>query len=89
MREYTLKSWQDFWKIFDELIVLLKTSNHDQIIVEFKDAQLYVNGLTDGWFEFKSAFETSLQSNKPKMTADQIEIADFLILTLNTSLTNR
>jgi hypothetical protein len=89
MREYTLTSWQDFWKIFDELIELLKTSNQDQIILEFKDAQLYVNGLTDGWFEFKSAFEKSLKSNKPKMTADQIEIADFLILTLNKSLTNR
>ena len=89
MREYTLTSWQDFWKIFDELIELLKSNNQEQIILEFKDAQLYVNGLTDGWFEFKSAFEKSFKSNKPKMTADQIKIADFLILTLNKSLTNR
>lgn len=86
MREYTLKSWQDFWQIFDELIELLKNDNQEQIILDFKDAQLCVDGLTDGWFDFKYAFEKSLQSNKAKMTTDQIEIADFLILTLNKSL---
>lgn len=86
MKEYTLTNWQDFWKVFDELIELLKTDNQEQIILEFKDAQLYVNGLTDGWFDFKSAFEKSLQSNKAKMTTDQIEIADFIILTINKSL---
>ncbi|MCK9481720.1 MAG: hypothetical protein M0R38_08185 [Bacteroidia bacterium] len=89
MKDYTLTGWQDYWKIFDELLVLLKADNQEQIILEFKDARLYVNGLTDGWFEFKSAFEKSLQANRTKMTVDQSDIADFLILTLNKSLTNR
>ena len=89
MKDYTLTGWQDYWKIFDELIELLKADNQEQIILEFKDAQLYVNGLTDGWFEFKSAFEKSLQANRNKITVDQTDIADFLILTLNKSLTNR
>jgi hypothetical protein len=89
MKEYSLNGWQDYWKIFDELIELLKADQHDQIISEFKDAQKYVNGLTDGWFDFKYAFEKSLQSNRTKMTVDQTDIADFLILTLNKSLTSR
>ena len=89
MKEYSLNGWQDYWKIFDDLIDLLKTDNQDQIILEFKDAQKYVNGLTDGWFEFKFAFEKSLKSNRTEMTVEQKEIADFLISTLNKSLKNR
>lgn len=89
MKGYPLTNWQDFWKVFDELIELLKTGNQEQIVLELKDAQLYANGLTDGWFDFKSAFEKSLQSNRSKMTAEQTAVADFLISTLNKSLTNR
>lgn len=66
MKEYSVNNWQDYWKIFDKLIELLKADNQEQIILDFKEAQKYVNGLTDGWFEFKIAFEKSLQLNKEK-----------------------
>lgn len=89
MKDYKLNGWQDFWKIFDELIDLLHSDKKTIIIDEFKDAQKYVNGLTDGWYEFKFAFEESLKSNRQHLTAEQNEIADFLIMTLNKSLTNR
>jgi hypothetical protein len=89
MKDYKLAGWQDFWKIFDELIALLHSDKKIMIIDEFKDAQKYVNGLTDGWYEFKFAFEKSLKSNRQHLTAEQNEIADFLIATLNKSLTNR
>ena len=89
MKDYKLTGWQDFWKIFDKLIDQLQSEKKTMIIDEFKDAQKYVNGLTDGWFEFKIAFEKSLRSNRQNLTAEQNEIADFLITTLNKSLTNR
>ena len=89
MKDYTLTGWQDYWKIFDELIDLLYLDNKTMIIDEFKDAQKYVNGLTDGWYEFKFAFEKSLKTNKQHLTPEQNEIADFLLTTLNKSLTNR
>lgn len=89
MKDYKLTGWQDFWKIFDELIDLLQSDEKKMIIDEFKDSQKYVNGLTDGWFEFKFAFEKSLKSNRQHLTAEQNEIADFLLTTLNESLTNR
>ena len=89
MKDYKLNDWQDFWKIFDELIDLLSSDNKTIIIDEFKDAQKYVNGMTDGWYEFKFAFEKSLKSNRQHLTAEQNEIAEFLITTLNKSLTNR
>ena len=74
--------------IFNKLIDLLKADNKESIILDFKDAQKYVNGLTDSWYEFKLAFENSYQSNKTKMTAEQKKIADYLILELTESLTN-
>jgi hypothetical protein len=89
MKDYKLADWQDFWKIFDELIALLQSDKNTMIIDEFKDAQKYVNGLTDGWYEFKFAFEKSLKSNRHHLSVEQNEIADFLITTLNKSLTNR
>ena len=89
MKDYKLTGWHDFWKIFDELIGQLQSEKKTMIIDEFKDAQKYVNGLTDGWFEFKFAFEKSLKTNRQNLTAEQNEIADFLITTLNKSLSNR
>lgn len=89
MKDYKLTGWQDFWKIFDELIALLHSDKKTSIINEFKDAQKYVNGLTDGWYEFKFAFEKSLASNRQHLSLEQNEIADFLIMTLNKSLMNR
>lgn len=84
-----MNSWDDYWKTFDLLIDKLKQDNRGQIITELKDAQKYVNGLTDGWCDFKTAFEKTLELNKNKMTSDQIEIANNLIETLNYSLTHR
>jgi hypothetical protein len=89
MNEYIVNGWQDYWKIFNHLIEKLKANHQDQIIMEFEDAQNHVNGLTDGWFEFKFAFEKSLQVHRSKMSYDQIDMADFLIMTLNKTLTNR
>ena len=89
MKEYSLSSWQDYWEIFDELIELLKHDKQDDIILELREAQNYVNGLTDGWYEFKFAFEKCLQENRAILTKEQIDIADFLIKTLDKSLIDR
>ncbi len=89
MRDISLSGWQDYWKLFDDLIGLLDSDNNKEIAEEFKDAQKFVNGLTDGWYEFKFAFERALQSNRINMTAEQTNIADFLIMTLSKSLRNR
>ncbi|OYU96562.1 MAG: hypothetical protein CFE21_09260 [Bacteroidetes bacterium B1(2017)] len=89
MIEYKVTGWQDYWKIFDELIEHLTSDNKSEIIAEFKEAQKYVNGLTDGWYEFKFALEKAINSNTQNMTAEQNQIADFLLSTLTKSLTNK
>lgn len=89
LKNYTLSGWQNYWEIFDELINLLYLENKTSIIEEFNEAHKYVNGLTDGWYEFKFAFEKSLNTNRAHLTVEQNEIADFLLTTLDNSLTNR
>lgn len=88
MKDYKLTGWQDYWKIFDELIEHLTSDNKSEIIAEFKEAQKYVNGLTDGWHEFKFALEKTINSNTQNMTEEENEIADFLLKALTKSLTN-
>ena len=89
MKDYKLTGWQDYWKVFDKLIEQLSFDKKTEIISELKEAQKYVNGLTDGWYEFKFSFEKVLKSNRQNMTKEQNEIADFLLTTLSKSLTNR
>ena len=82
---YQITSWLEYWEIF----ALLNSDNKTDIAVKFKDAQKYANGLTDGWYEFKLVFEKSLNANRQNVTEEQNHIANFLLTTLNKSLTNR
>jgi hypothetical protein len=84
-----MKSWDDYWIAFDLLIGKLKQEGQGQIINELKDAQRYVNGMTDGWFDFKIAMEKTLELNRTKMTVEQVDILNELIQKLNNSLTRR
>lgn len=87
---FECNSWDDYWSIFNNLIESLKSDNNkDNIVLELKDAQKYVNGLTDGWFDFKSAFEKVLKNNNTNMTENQIQIFKFLIYELKKVLKNR
>lgn len=89
MKNDASNAWQDYWKIFDNLIQLLSSDNKTEIIADFKEAQKYVNGLTDGWYEFKFSFEKALQIHRQEMSKEQNQIADFLLTTLNSILKNR
>jgi len=84
-----MTSWDDYWKTFDLLIDKLKQGGQGQIVNELKDVQRYVNGMTDGWFDFKTGMEKTLELNKAKMTADQVDILNGLIEGLTDSLNRR
>ncbi len=43
---------------------LLNADNKTEIIIDFKDAQKFANGLTNGWHEFNLAFEKFLIVNR-------------------------
>ena len=84
-----ISSWDDYWKRFDLLIKKLEREGFGYVVNELMDAQKYVNGLTDGWSEFKVAIENILESYRSKMTVEQIDILTELIEILNKSLTDR
>lgn len=89
MKKLEINSWSDYWLIFDKLIDLLKAENKDDIVLDFMDAKKFVNGLTDGWYEFKFAMAKTINTNKRLMSDEQIQIAKFLSTTLDKSLSDR
>jgi len=89
MKGYKVEKWKDFWNIFDVLIELLNSNNQTDIVSDLKNAQKCVNGLTDGWYDFLTAFEKIIIIYKLKLTAEQMNISNFLIETLNKVLTRR
>lgn len=86
MKELRSSGYFDYWKVFDELIEKLNVEEKVEISQAFHEAKQCVNGLTDGWYEFKFSFETALSSNCHNMNDEQQQIAHFLLTTLNTHL---
>ena len=89
MKSYKINEWKDYWEIFNELINSLENSNKEDVVIEFKDSQKYLNGLTDGWFDFLNALSASVKNNINNLTQEQKDIAEFLISTLNNLLMRR
>jgi predicted phosphohydrolase len=86
---YTIQSWEDFWQLYRSLIQLSLENKQETIADKLKEAQRYVNGLTDGWHDFKNEFEKVISSNRKMLTREQLELANYLLTTLHESLTNR
>ena len=57
--------------------------------VEVKEGKLYVNGLTDGWFDFMLEFENVIKENYEDLSVEEKDIADNLLFELKKSLDNR
>ncbi len=83
---FKVNGWKDYWKLFDELISLLKAQEKDACVADFIHAQRTVNGLTDGWFDFLDEFERMITKHRHHMTNDQLEIANCLAETLRKTL---
>jgi hypothetical protein len=60
----TEQIWKDYWLIFDVVCESLISRELIEIVDKLKDAQLYVNGLTDGWFEFYTRLESIIDVDK-------------------------
>ena len=89
MSNRILESWADYWKFFDELCLTLAKNDKQNIVDDLKDAQKYVNGLTDGWYEFLYSFQNVVKDNHEMFNVDEQELADFLIKSLEQSLRRR
>jgi hypothetical protein len=86
MTRRKMTSWDDYWKAFDSLIDKLQQGGQTQIVKELKGIQKYVNGMTDGWFDFKTGMQKTLELNKNEMTDEQVDILTDLITALQEAL---
>lgn len=86
---YKVQSWEDYWELYNQLINFLTASKEELVVAELKEAQKYVNGFTDGWHDFKNEFERVILSYRSKLTAEQLRLAEYLLMTLRQSLANR
>lgn len=84
-----IKSWGEYWKIFDGWCASLTNQGKTEIVEEFKDAQKYINGLTSGSFNFCDRFKTAYKDNFNNLEFDEKEKSKFLIDALNASLKGR
>lgn len=56
-RKGQFASWDEFWAAFRSLCEHCESLHQSILVAELKDAQGYVNGLTDGWHDFKTALQ--------------------------------
>lgn len=83
------KSWEDYWQEYRKLISLLRNAEHEDIAHALEDALTYVNGFTDGWHQFKDAFEEVIETYKQDLTKEQHDLAISLLQTVKTALSYR
>ena len=84
-----INTWDDYWKIFDDLCISLKNQNKTKINEELFFARLHVNGLTDGWNDFLIKFKETYEKNVNNLLPEDIERCKVLIEALTTSLKRR
>ncbi len=89
MAANTPASWGDYWQQFDRLIELLAADGREEIIAELRYAQGYVNGMTDGWFDYMIALEDVIKDHKGDLTAGQAALAAYLLSAIKTVLLSR
>jgi len=78
MTDKKIDNWTDYWHYFNNLIKSLNDDQKTSCISELRDAQMHVNGMTDGWFEFLIAFEKTINKFRTQLTDSQIKEADLL-----------
>ena len=82
-------NWSDYWDSFDKFVLTLQNTNREHIASLFKEAKLYVNGMTDGWFGFTEAFEAALLEHRNDLTDNEADIATTLLNYVKIPLINR
>lgn len=80
-----IEGWSEYWNYYDSLC---KSINDEELIKELNEAKKYVNGMTDGWYDFLNAFESAI-SNSSGLNSKQQALSEQLITELKGRLKNR
>ena len=82
MANYEVNNFEEYWIKYDSLVKNLKKEHQFELANKLVDAKKNVNGLTDGWFEFKNEFEVIIKQNKSLLNIVNLELSLFLIKTI-------
>lgn len=81
-----IQTWDDYWKIFNAVRDSLTARKETAIADALVHAQSYVNGMTDGWYEFYDRLDMIIGSNLNTFTGveqrDLLELRNCLKATL-------
>lgn len=83
------ESGKDFWFIFDQYCETLTKSKKAEIADKLRHAKMHVNGLTDGWFEFKNGLDLIYKSDKAELTEGELVDFEYLRKEIDKTLKNR
>lgn len=70
-----------FWDNYDNLIEDFKKSNKVDLADKLSQVKRYVNGLTDGWYDFKNGLYEILNSNESIEEEEKKRIKGIIKLT--------
>jgi hypothetical protein len=56
-----MDSWKEYWAIFDVLCSSLEQRGETDTVQSLRKCQRYVNGLTDGWWDFLDHFRATVR----------------------------
>ena len=78
-----------YWDTFDKYCVSLTKKNQLEVVAKLKDAQKYVNGLTDGWHEYLIRVKQVRSDYENQLGKDENKELDYLIKSIDKILINR
>lgn len=81
-----IESWADYWGLFDKLCLSLIDHGRGEVAATLREAQQYVNGLTDGWHEFLVRFQQVVDNNNESLNGYERDLGNCLIKMLNQSI---
>lgn len=80
-----LNNWSEYWQRYDTLCCNIKSEN-EPLAEQLIGAKSYVNGLTDGWYNFLNVFKGLIFDNSNNLSSDCKLQADGLIIQLENTL---
>lgn len=86
MHQQPILNWKDYWNQFDSLVQTIRERGHTGLADDLKFAQEYVNGLTDGWFEFVSRFQQAMDLHSVSLKDEELMKAKELLQYVKTIL---
>lgn len=78
----------EYWELYQMLYFNIEKKN-ELLAQQLRQIQSYINGLTDGWYDFLTSFKKIVSDNFNNIALEDLELADLLIATLETSLKSR